>query len=207
MLSAASQVIGEGWCDVLTDGYTSVLVDTNRGQALYELEGKYQSASYEEIFTQTYGDPEFMSSYHWGVYVTTFAWEHQLLLCDFFLRQFVTSLENHAAGGQLLDLGCGSGIWSILALGCLEQWRSTIVDISATSIALTRRTLACGGLSTRTNLQQRDALDFRTETAFDAGILWCLLEHLEAPRETPGQFVFMFGDPSFSLCGGCSYLC
>jgi ubiquinone/menaquinone biosynthesis C-methylase UbiE len=181
MLVVARQVIGENWRQALSDGYVAYLVDMNRGQALYEQERKYQCSTYKEVFAQTYDDPEFMAYYHWGVYVTIFAWEHHLLLYDFFVRHFVALLRAAGADGRLLELGCGSGIWSSLVLGRLEGWRSTMVDISSTSIELTRRTLACTGLSQRTDLRQGNALEFHTDTVFDAGISCFLLEHLEEP--------------------------
>lgn len=183
MLGWAREVIGEDWCATLANGYVSVLVDTNRGQYEYERQQHYRCSSYDEVLAQTYNDPEFMAYYHWGVYVTTFAWEHQLLLFDFFMRYFITPVREIGPSGRLLDLGCGSGIWSSLALRKLEGWHSTMVDISATSIQLTRRTLACAGFSTQTELCEADALKFRTESSFDAGVSCFLLEHLETPQQ------------------------
>jgi len=184
MLGWARQVIGDDWCQTLANGYIAFLVDVNRSQKEYERDLHYRSSSYAEVFAQTYDDPEFMADYHWGVYVTTFAWEHHLLIYDFFLRHFIPSMRENqnVTPGRLLDLGCGSGIWSTLVLRELENWHSTMVDISATTIGLTRRTLTCAGLSSRTDLREDDALRFRGEKAFDAGISCFLLEHLETPR-------------------------
>jgi len=183
MLGWARQVIGENWCDTLTSGYAAVLMDTNRGQSEYEREKHYKCSSYDEVFARTYDDPDFMSYYHWGVYVTTFAWEHQLLLFDFFLRHFIAPLREGGSPGRLLDLGCGSGIWSLLTLGRVDGWHSTMVDISKTSIELSRQTIACTGLSARTDLCEADARKFRSDSVFDAGISCFLLEHLEQPLE------------------------
>ena len=183
MLGWARQVIGEGWCETLTNGYLAFLVDVNRSQSEYERDRHYRFSSYDEVFAQTYNDAEFMSDYHWGVYVTTFAWEHHLLIYDFFLRHFIAPMRENGSRGRLIDLGCGSGIWSTLVLRQLENWHSTMVDISATTIDLTRRTLTCAGLLSRTDLREADALKFRDGTAFDAGVSCFLLEHLETPRK------------------------
>jgi SAM-dependent methyltransferase len=187
MLGWARQVIGDAWCETLANGYMAFLIDVNRSQAEYERALHYRFSSYDEVFAQTYNDPEFMADYHWGVYITTFAWEHHLLIYDFFLRHFIVPLRStplHNGGqGRLLDLGCGSGIWSALILRQLENWNSTMVDISATTIDLTRRTLSCAGLSSRTDLREADALRFREETSFDAGVSCFLMEHLETPAK------------------------
>lgn len=184
MLGWAQQVIGEDWCQTLTNGYIAFLIDVNRSQKEYEHDLHYRFSSYAEVFAQTYDDPEFMADYHWGVYVTTFAWEHHLLIYDFFRRHFVASMRENedTIPRRLLDLGCGSGIWSAIVLRQLENWHSTMVDISATTIALTRRTLTSAGLSSRTDLREADALQFHSEKVFDAGISCFLLEHLETPR-------------------------
>ena len=183
MLGWARQVIGDSWCETLANGYMAFLIDVNRSQKEYERELHYRFSSYDEVFAQTYDDPQFMADYHWGVYITTFAWEHHLHIYDFFLRHFIVPLRDGGAQGRLVDLGCGSGIWSTLALRQLENWNSTMVDISATTIALTRRTLNCAGLSARTDLREADALRFQDDTSFNAGVSCFLLEHLETPRK------------------------
>ena len=182
MLTWARLVIGEGWCETVAQGYLMLVTDANRSQADYERSGRYRFSSYEEVFAQTYDDPEFMGDYHWGNYAIAFAWEHHLLLYEFFLRHFLAPLGETGPTGRLLDLGCGSGIWSALALIQLEGWHSTMVDVSATTVGLTRRTLTCAGLDRRTDLRQADAVRFLGDAPFDAGISCFLLEHLETPQ-------------------------
>lgn len=182
MLTWASGAIGAGWCETLANGYIAIVVDVNRCQAEYRRLGRYRFSTYAEVFAQTYGDAEFMTEYHWGVYVATFAWEHHLRVYDFFMRYFVDPLRENGTGHRFLDLGCGSGIWSILALSHLEGWDSTMVDISSTSVEMARRTLRSAGVDPRADLRQADALQFHGDKSFDAGISSCLLEHLEEPQ-------------------------
>jgi len=183
MLTWARQVIGEGWCETVAQGYVKLVINAHAAQAYYERHGRYRFSSYDEVLAQTYDAPEFMADYHWGNYAIAFAWEHHLLLYDFFLRQFLAQVRETSPTGRLLDLGCGSGIWSTLALSQLEGWHSTMVDISATSVGLTRRTLTCAGVDRRSDVRQADALRFRGDAPFDAGISCFLLEHLETPQQ------------------------
>jgi|SRR5208283_1535965 len=182
MLTWASGAIGADWCETLAHGYMAIVVDVNRCQAEYTRRGRYQFSTYAEVFAQTYGDAEFMAEYHWGVYVATFAWEHHLRVYDFFMRYFVDPLSENGTGHRLLDLGCGSGIWSILALSHLEGWDSTLVDISSATVEMTRRTLRSAGVDPRADLRQADALQFHEDKSFNAAISSCLLEHLEEPK-------------------------
>jgi SAM-dependent methyltransferase len=183
MLRWAEAVIGSDFAEHLVDGYLAFTTDVNESQAAYEETGRYRHSSYADVHDRTYADPAFMKDYHWGVYVTTFAWEHHLALHEFFLAQFLAPLAAHASapGGRLLELGSGSGIWSILALGALPAWRGRAVDISETSVALSRRMANVAGLSDRLSIDRADALAFRTPEPADAAISCFLAEHLETP--------------------------
>lgn len=203
MLRWAEAVIGSDFAEHLVDGYLAFTTDVNESQAAYEETGRYRHSSYADVHDLTYADPAFMKDYHWGVYVTTFAWEHHLALHEFFLAQFLAPLAARAAapggrllaadrpggrllaadrpGGRLLELGSGSGIWSILALGALPAWRGHAVDISETSVALSRRMADVAGLADRLVIDQSDALTFRAPEPADAAISCFLAEHLESP--------------------------
>jgi len=182
MLGWAKAQLGESWIDTLIDAYVAFVIDVNRSQAAYEKRGRYEFSSYADVFKAVYGDPEFMKDYHWGVFVTTFAWEHHLSIFEFFHRTFLAPLGRLQGRGRLLDLGCGSGIWSLTALGDLPGWSSTMVDISETTVALTAQTIRTAGYSARTELHCRDALAPAAGGPYDAAVSFFLLEHLEAPR-------------------------
>jgi len=182
MLGWARPQLGEPWVEPLINGYLAFVTDVNRSQAAYEKRGRYEFANYAEVFKQTYSDPEFMRDYHWGVYVTTFAWEHHVSILEQFRQLFLEPLASGERPGRMLDLGCGSGIWSILSLERLDGWTSTMVDISETSVEFTGRMLASAGLVCRTDLQCRDALEFSDTDPFDAAVSFFLLEHLETPE-------------------------
>lgn len=164
----------------LVDGYVSFVTDVNRSQMRYERAGHYRNRSYAEVNEAVYGNPEHMKYYHWGVYVTTFAWEHHLRIHRFFMDYFLPLLD--PAGGRLLDLGSGSGIWSSLVLRSLPAWRSVGVDISETSVGLSSRMAGVTGLDGRAVFRVDDALEYREAEPFDAAVSCFLLEHLERPE-------------------------
>ena len=181
MLGWAEHILGPEYLQVLTDGYIAFVNDVNTSQVEYEKRGHYQYSSYDEVFRKTYDSPDFMNLYHWGVYVTTFAWEHHLLINDFFHRNFLSKFSD-VESGHLIDLGCGSGIWSLLSLTAQPLWKSTMVDISSTTVELTHQTLTTLGYANRCDLIEDDATSFQPNSACDAGISCFLLEHLEHPE-------------------------
>ncbi|MBP2316256.1 class I SAM-dependent methyltransferase [Azospirillum soli] len=199
MLAWACKAIGPQWLETLTRGYTTFVVGVNRSQAEYERDRRYKHSSYAEVHSQTYADPRFMNDYHWGVYVTTFAWEHHLHIYEFYRDQFLGRLRRSASAGKIIDLGCGSGIWSMLALARLESWKSTLVDISPTTLALTRRTVQCTGLADRVDAHQADAMSFRDGAPYDAGISCFLLEHLESPGQLLASLAKSLGERRFAF--------
>lgn len=183
MLSWAREAIGEQYAEKLIDGYCSFVVDVNRSQQEYERTGRYRHSSYQEVFEATYGNPEFMRLYHWGVYTTTFAWQHHLALCRFFRDRFLARLAADESSGSLVDLGCGSGVWHYLALRRLASWSATGVDISQHSVETARRMAGQVLADREIEYHLDDAIRWRPTREFDAGISCFLLEHLEEPGE------------------------
>ncbi len=176
----ASAHLGPGFADTLVDGYVRFVTDVNRSQVEYERRGAYAAKTYAEVYEAVYGSNEAMSSYHWGVFVTTFAWEHHLGLWRFFRDEFLTRLGE--TDGHVLDLGAGSGVWHLLTLERLQGWRAHAVDISPTSVEIAKQMCAAARLQARASYQVADATNVALDREFDAGISCFLLEHLEDPQ-------------------------
>lgn len=182
MLDWARDAIGDGWKDQLIRGYTTFVVDVNKCQSQYESSGRYRSANYDEVAQETYHNAGFMSRYHWGVYTSLFAWEHHLLLYEFFKRHFLAEIMSDAERPVALDLGCGSGIWSALLLDRSPGFRSDMVDISRTTVDLTQKFMRIAGFGDRVTIRCEDALAFQAGEKYDAAMSCFLLEHLETPE-------------------------
>ena len=192
--------IGENWADSLIDGYCEFVIDVNRAQICYEKHHHYENNSFDEVYQKTYSNSEFMQLYHWGVYCSTFIWSHHLRIYQFFRQHFIPLLKS-SEPGCLIDLGAGSGIWHLLALRELPQWKVIAVDISQPSIDRSRAMAAL--ISDRTIEHVRaDATKWSPGNPAQAGISCFLLEHLERPHELisnlsncldPGAFAFVTG--------------
>lgn len=179
MLAWAEEALGKDYLTALIDGYIAFVMDVNQQQLKYEETGKYESHSYAEVYERTYGQREFMEKYHWGVYVTTFLWEHHLRLHAFYLREFLPLIKE---GQKLVDLGAGSGIWHFLTLQHSKNIHVTAIDISPTSVEESGRMAQQLGVSAQTEYVCHDAITYQGSAAFDAGISCFLLEHLENPQ-------------------------
>ncbi len=179
MIGWAVKYLGSDYRKVLADGYVSFVTEVNKSQVKYEARGYYLNKSYEDVFRSVYNNSSHMNLYHWGVYTTTFAWEHHLKLYRFF-RDFFLPLLNPEEG-VLLDLGAGSGIWSLLFLHNLQNWKCDGIDISQTSVALANNMAEKNGFPRRVQYKVQDALLYSAEYKYDSCISCFLLEHLENP--------------------------
>ena len=180
MLNWAENHIGENWQKVLADGYLHFLMDVNRSQVEYERRGNYLNKNYNDVFNRVYNNSEFMEFYHWGVFVSTFAWEHHIKIYDLYRNSFLPCLN--PKGGYLLDLGSGSGIWSFLTTYFSPQWISQGIDISEKSVELSTKMALSSGFNTKVTFKTYDALKYKGNKKYNAAISCFLMEHLEKPQ-------------------------
>jgi ubiquinone/menaquinone biosynthesis C-methylase UbiE len=180
MLLWAEKLIGEDYLNALTSGYVHFVNDVNRSQLQYEKERKYKNKSYSEVYSTVYDNAAYMERYHWGVFTTTFAWEHHLKLYKYFVEYFTNTLDE---SGQLLDLGSGSGIWSLLLVNNKRGWNSLGIDISNYSVDSANKLSTAGGFSNKAKFIVNDALKYKDESKADALVSCFLLEHLENPQD------------------------
>jgi 2-polyprenyl-3-methyl-5-hydroxy-6-metoxy-1,4-benzoquinol methylase len=173
----AYSVLGEATFDVLVDGYKTFVCDVNQSQYEYETRGSYANTSFVQVYDRVYGNPEYMQKYHWGVYLTTVAWEHHLRLVTYFERAFVDMLGHR---GALLDLASGSGVWSLMFLHQRPGWTSAGVDISPTSVASAKLLARNNGFSERADFKQGDVTSYCSDPV-DAIVSCFVLEHLQNP--------------------------
>jgi ubiquinone/menaquinone biosynthesis C-methylase UbiE len=200
LLEWAQKCLGSDYLRILADGYSSFVTDVNKSQMRYEERKRYQHSTFAEACKHVYHNEDYGPPYHWGVFVTTFAWEHHLHIYDFYLRYFLRRLP---PGRQtVLDLGCGSGVWGLMLANALPEWNVTGVDISGNFVSFARRMAEVNGFSGRAAFHVGNALDFQVKEPVDGCISGFLLEHLEQPAEllnnisrnlTPGKKAFVTG--------------
>lgn len=180
MCKWAENMIGDNYLDVLVRGYVKFVMDVNRSQLKYEVEGKYESKKYDEVFELAYNSQSFMNDYHWGVFVITFAWHHHLNLYSFFKKEFIDVYCQDCK--NLIDLGTGSGVWHHLFLEDISDCQVTAVDISSTSIELSKKMASKIYSEKRVKYIVDDAMRYKGDIAYDIAMSCFLMEHLETPQ-------------------------
>lgn len=182
-LELAEKTLGQKTYQTIADGYIAFVMDVNRSQVHYELSGRYTNSSYEEVFQSTYDNEEFMKHYHWGVFASTFLWEHHIKITEFFNDAYLPLLSGET-NLRCFDLGAGSGIWSWQLLKHYRKAKVDAVDISKTSVKKLDEMMAHNDMQSRVTAHLGDATSWPSSKQtfeYACGISCFLLEHLEQP--------------------------
>ena len=178
LIACAESVLGDAVYEHLADGYVAFVLDVTRAQAEYERTGHYRHSTYDEIKREVY-DTDYMRDYHWGMLATLFCWEHHIELIGFFRESFVEPNRNSR---ELLDLGCGSGAWSLLALAIMTHANATLVDIPPYVVEQTIANMRALGMG-QVRVEFGNALDYLPKIPCDALISCYVAAHLECPQD------------------------
>jgi len=181
MLTWGINYLGDELWKNLIKGYCAFVSNVNRSQMQYEIKGCYEHSSYQEVYDKVYNNQIFMEKYHWGVYLTTFAWEHHLKLYEYFVQQFINIIPESPKSA--IDLGSGSGVWSLLLAENFSELSITAIDISETSVQHAKDLTSKNNMDNQVNIVLGDALLYKLNSQSEIGISCFLIEHLETPNE------------------------
>lgn len=184
--------------DYLAACYGTIVRDTLREQLFFQRHGRYRHSSYAEVAASVYQNDEYMKRYMYGLALTTYLWPNHRVIH----RCFVEALPRHRHG-RYLEVGPGHGVYFMNAMRFGAYESHTGVDISPTSIALTRALLSSGTFGQFTNYELLCA-DFLAADAakeqYQAIVMGEVLEHVENPSAflakirqlaSPDAFIFI----------------
>lgn len=183
--------------DRLSEAYRVISTDTLREQIYFRRNGRYRYSTFSEVADKVYFDEAYMSNYMYGLALTQHLWPNHLEISRFFRE----SLPG-AHSGRYLEVGPGHGAYFRLAIRSGKFDTCFGVDISPTSLALTRALLESEPTNgTRWTLLESDFLTMDAAQArFDTIVMGEVLEHVEAPAlfleklfqlANPGATVFI----------------
>jgi len=172
--------IGEGESiDSLAEHYLRFVAMTCEEQLYFFREGKYRHSTLKEVEESVYGLPEYMRMYMYGLAISNFLWPQHRLLADF----FGTYLDT-VNGGEYLEIGPGHGWFFLQALSRGVFQRCLGVDISQSSIDMTKTMVEASAFSRKNefSLEYSDFLTCEFDRCFDTIVMGEVLEHAEQPE-------------------------
>jgi 2-polyprenyl-3-methyl-5-hydroxy-6-metoxy-1,4-benzoquinol methylase len=139
----------------------------------------YRLSTFEEAYREVYGDASYMSRYVRGILISQILWDPHARAFDLYRTSFLASLPQ---GSDYLEVGPGHGLFLFFAsrqanIASLEAW-----DVSKSSIAETKATLAKLGVTRDISIVEQDVLAAPSNLdRYDGAVISEVLEHLEAP--------------------------
>jgi len=161
--------------DYAIDCYLRMVEDVQAETIEFARSGRYTSSTFEEVNQRVYGRPETMQYYMHGLILSQFLWRHHYEMFDY----YSTMLPRYTGGIlDYLEVGVGHGFYLSHACDELRPEASlTAVDISETSIALSRKFAGEG----RIDYRLQDIFTFEAGRKYDLIVLGEVLEHVEQP--------------------------
>lgn len=166
--------------DYLVLSYNTITVDMQVEQIHFRRNNRYRFSTFAEVADRVYFDDDYMRRYMYGLAITSFLWPSHAAIHEFFVKTFPKKLK-----GTYLEVGPGHGYYFTQAakMGCFERMLG--VDISASSIALTRDIVAYTGIDTtqKVELIESDFLAMPCSSErYSCIVTGEVLEHVERPE-------------------------
>lgn len=165
----------------LAHAYQTITLDTMREQFYFKRYGTYRYSTFKEVADKVYFDDDYMTRYMYGLAITLYLWPNHLQIVRFF-RETLPRFD----GGRYLEVGPGHGVFMRHAVHTGGFDLCLGVDLSPTSLDLTRRLLSSDRRVTPDSWALRQA-DFlcadNLEETYDAIVMGEVLEHVEQPKQ------------------------
>lgn len=162
----------------LAASYLTIVEDTFREELYFRETGRYRCSSYAEAAAAVYHNPDYMQRYMVGLALSSFWWINHVELSRFFTR-FIDGRQ----GRLYREVGPGHGLYFLEAMRKSSFERYEGLDISETSVAMTRHVIDSGhfGRFPKADVRQADFLASGSLEPADLLVMGEILEHVETP--------------------------
>jgi SAM-dependent methyltransferase len=158
-----------------------VVLDTLREQMFFRRHGRYRHERFADVANSVYFADEYMRLYMKGLALTAYLWPNHVAIRRFFQSE----VADGPCRGRYLEVGPGHGLYMAAALRSGRFSQCVGVDISPTSLELTRAVVGryVEGADTSLSLALGDFLAMEVPGRFDVVVMGEVLEHVERPGE------------------------
>jgi 2-polyprenyl-3-methyl-5-hydroxy-6-metoxy-1,4-benzoquinol methylase len=169
--------------EYLAECYDLIVKDTLREQMFFQRHGRYRYSTFDEVANSVYFNQDYMRKYMHGLAITAYLWPNHRALHRFFLESIP-----HDVDGRYLEVGPGHGVFMMCAMRQSAYSSFEGIDISPTSVEMTRALLGSGAFGDFGNYEIIEQDFFASEmadNAYSAVVMGEVLEHVE----DPGRFL------------------
>jgi len=174
------KVIDRGECyDYIAKTYLWYTKTIRIEEMYFAKEGRYRYSDYDEVYEKVYSRDDYMFDYVVGLGMTQIFWPNHWNIMKFFLDNFIPKGKDFRTGAEI---GVGHGVFhSEFLRGCPDM-SSKLIDVSPTSLDMTRRMIAATGLDPeRAEPIQCDVQKYipLEDESLDALLMGELIEHIQ----------------------------
>lgn len=161
--------------------YKQMLDMTIEESKFFMEHGKYRYSTFDEVADKVYFDKAYMKNYMIGLALSQYLWKIHKSCYEY----FVDGLAKLDAYDNYLEIGPGHGAYFYQSLKSEKFKKCTAVDLSETSIAMTKSFVESNVYSGGTSVEYvlRDVNDIEGENVYDFIVMCEVLEHVENPEK------------------------
>jgi 2-polyprenyl-3-methyl-5-hydroxy-6-metoxy-1,4-benzoquinol methylase len=163
----------------LADCYLTIVEDTLGEQIYFQKHKTYRHASFADVADSVYFNADYMKHYMYGLAITSFFWPNHQSIMRFFEQTLPAQQE-----GKYLEIGPGHGFFLMTAMENSAYDEYEGVDISETSVNMTRQILQFygAGRNKKYSVVLKDFLSANIPAgSCNAVVMGEVLEHVEQP--------------------------
>ncbi len=156
----------------------------------YAQQGAYRYDNYAEVYEKVYSRDDYMFDYVVGLGLTQPLWANHYRIFRFYLDRYLPRVAEARTGAEI---GVGHGLFHAEAMRAAPALRTTLLDVSPTSLDMTRRMIAATGLAPEraTPIQVDVQEDIPlADGSLDMLLLGELIEHIEAGERVMRELSF-----------------
>ena len=184
----------------LASAYNVIVLDTLKEQLYFRKNKKYRYSKFSEVADEVYFSPEYMKSYMVGLALSQYLWPNHRQLRRFFQKSIADQ-----QGDTYMEVGPGHGLQLVDAINSKNWNQYRAVDISETSLELTKETLGVFEIAhENTEFIQSDFLKDQLNTTIDAFVMGEVLEHVESPQSFMERIKSITNESSFIFLTTCA---
>jgi len=161
----------------VANDYLRMIGDMRREGGYFVLYDRYSCRNQEEAYQKVYSKPEIMRYYMNALLISQLLWKHHFNMLRYF-RQTLDTIVGRSDNFRVLDVGSGHGLFSWVIQNQFPSYGGIdILDISTTSLEMTRRMIGEEGVS----YLHMDLTNVNPVNKYELIILGEILEHLDDP--------------------------
>jgi SAM-dependent methyltransferase len=172
----------------LADAYVNYTKMIRAEELYYAKKGRYRQSDYDTVYKEVYGRDDYMMDYAAGLGMTQVFWPNHYAIVRFFIDHFVPQVKAFESGAEV---GVGHGLFHAELLRGAPRMRTTMLDVSKSSLQTTLNMITATGLdASRANPVQVDVQKEipLQDQSLDALLMGELIEHIQYGAEVMNAF-------------------